>query len=234
MKKIAFFVEGQTEQIFIQELITNIYGSKGIGFHLTKLEGKAGYRKVKVIKNIDEKAELSFGIYIYDSSNDDTVKSDIIHSLPYLKKSGFSMVFGIRDVFPSTNVAKAKCKLKFGVPTGIVPISLHLSIMEIESWFLAEENHYCVLNKNFDINAVNIIVGFDIRIFSTEGIANPAQVLNDVYHLKGLAYKKDKKKVERTVFALDYENLYLEVRKRISSLDELISNVEQTIFPLSI
>ena len=39
MKKIAFFVEGQTEQVFINKLLEEIAGRKNISINIFQLRG---------------------------------------------------------------------------------------------------------------------------------------------------------------------------------------------------
>ncbi len=52
MKKLAFFVEGLTEQIFIKNLLTEIAGTKNINITEAKYTGKKGDTSLlKIIGN---------------------------------------------------------------------------------------------------------------------------------------------------------------------------------------
>ena len=94
--------------------------------------------------------------------------------------------------------------------------------MEIEGWFLAEENHYSQIDSTLTIPLVNSIIGFDITKISTETIERPSLTLKQIYRRAGKDYKKKKWEIERTVHALDYDNLYLTVSNRNDSLKELL------------
>lgn len=240
MKKIAIFVEGLTEQIFLTEFIKQIFGTRNITFNLFKYSGKAGSRSIQIIEKNSANEQDKIGMYIYDSAGDESVKSDIKNNLHFLQKSGFSKVLGIRDVYPNTytDINKIRRLMMYGMPTSLVPLSIHLSIMEIESWFLAEENHYRNINTSFTMEEINNVLGIDITSQSTETIENPATMLDEIYKVKGMRYEKnrnkkivkDKAKIERTVNALDFENLYFNVRQRNGSLNEFLIELDSSLF----
>lgn len=205
-----------------------------------KYSGKAGSRSIQIIEKNSVNEQDKIGMYIYDSAGDESVKSDIKNNLHSLQRSGFSKVLGIRDVYPNaySDINKLKKLMMYGMPTSVVPLSIHLSVMEIESWFLAEENHYRNLNTNFSLNEINSVLGIDIISQSTEVIENPAKMLDELYKLHGMRYEKnknkkivkDKAKIERTVNALDFENMYINVRQRNTSLNEFLCELDSSLF----
>ncbi len=83
---------------------------------------------------------------------------------------------------------------------------------------------------NFDVEFThNTDVGFDITTASTESIRHPSSILKQIYQKVGKDYKKKKWEAERTVNDLDYENLYIHVRHRSNSLNELLTCLDGLI-----
>ena len=52
------------------------------------------------------------------------------------------------------------------------------------------------------------------------------QYLNNIYNNVGKQYIKTKDVISRTIDAIDYGNMYFEVKKRISSLNELTEEID--------
>ncbi|MDR2020815.1 MAG: hypothetical protein LBQ14_08640, partial [Treponema sp.] len=94
---------------------------------------------------------------------------------------------------------------------------------------LAEENHYQLIDESLTIHSVNSIIGIDIAITSTESIDHPSLTIKQIYQSVGKDYNKKKWEVERTVYVLDYENIYLCVRNRNKSLNELLTCLDGLI-----
>lgn len=232
MKKIAIFVKGQTEQIFISELIKQIFGERKIAVDEQQFSGKQGMRKITIIrtKNITQDTEYYFRIYdCHGGGDQSTVKSDIVEQFPILNREAFSLIVGVRDVYPLTDIQKLRTMIGKNMPTGNIPINIILAVNEIESWFIAEENHYQQLSKNLTISLVNYITNIDIQKDTTETIPHPAEILHTIYQKVNFAYHKKRSQVQRTVSVLDYENLYIAVKTRNNSFNELISCLDKII-----
>jgi hypothetical protein len=225
VKKIALFVEGQTEQIFTVKLIQEFMGKQGFSIESYKfLGGKKEIRKP--VRLTTQKTNDNSGYYfiIYDCGGDNKVQSDIRERLDSLKDESFSLIIGIRDVFPEKDIIKLKTYLYFGIPVDYnIPIKIILAVNEIESWFLAEEKHYDKISDRITYKTANEITGIDVSKDSTESIPYPSNVLKQVYVKGGTTYDKSKDKVQRTVDVMDYDNLYNAVRKRNNSLNELLT-----------
>ncbi len=105
----------------------------------------------------------------------------------------------------------------------LLPVKFILAVMEIESWFLAEETHYSKISNRLSFEIANKITGIDIRSDTTENIQHPSDTLKQIYMMGKTTYDKSEENVLRTVDALDYENLYINVRTRNKSLNELLT-----------
>jgi hypothetical protein len=233
MRKVAIFVEGQTEQIFANELVKHIFGHAKVDIEELQFSGKEGLRRIRTIRSANTMPSTKYLFRIYDcrgGGENSTVKSDIREQFPCLLKESFSYIIGIRDVYPLHDLQLLKSKLSLELPNDpSLPIKIFLAVKEIEAWFIAEENHYPLIDELLTISSVNSIIGFDITITSSEAIDHPSFVLKQIYQTVKKNYNKKKWEVERTVYVLDYENLYLCVRKRNNSLNELLTCLDGLI-----
>jgi hypothetical protein len=229
MKKIAFFVEGQTEQLFLIELLQQIVANRNMIVCTKKVCGKLNSRKIVNLNVKSISSATEYYIIIYDCGGDHSVKSDILERVNFLEGASFSHIIGIRDVYPETNYAMLEKGLSYNLPIGGIPISIILAVMEIESWFLAEENHYRNISMLLTIKKINAVIGLDIKNASTEVIPHPAFTLNQVYRVAVRKYNKNKKIVTRTIKALDYRNLVNNVAGKNTSLNKLLSVIYQSI-----
>jgi len=231
MKKIALFVEGQTDQIFTEKLIREIIGKHG--FSITNYKfwgGKKGIRSPLWLTTQNTSVDTEYYFVIYDCGGDDKVQSDIRERLDSLQEESFSLVIGIRDVYPETDIEKLRRYLYFGISTKPdISVKNILAVNEIEAWFLAEETHYPRISEKISFETANEVAGIDVCKDNTEIISHPSDTLKQIYMKAGTTYDKSKEKVQRTVEALNYENLYMNVRNRNNSLNELLTCLDGII-----
>ncbi len=137
MSKLAIFVEGQTEQIFVEKLVRYLGSHRNISIQVQRLEGGS--------KNI---------------------KSDIIERYNGLIASGYQAIIGIRDVYPipRNSIQRLRDGLAFLLPTRPFPPLFVLGIMEIETWFLAEHTHFLHIHPDLTINRIQQNFGFNPSI----------------------------------------------------------------------
>ncbi len=233
MKKIAFFVEGQTEQVFIHKLLEEIAGQKHITINLIQLRGGTSMQRqeIPVTKNYASPINARYEALIYDCGNDEKVKSDILEYMSKLATMGYAEIIGIRDLFPLpiTDLARLERGLQF-VPLNKqplpIPFQIIVAVHEVEAWFLAECSHFERIDAQLTPSFVVNNVGFDPCSDDMSLRTNPADDLHNIYHLVGKAYHKKKNQVERTVNCLDYANLYMNIKNNISKLNDLITKID--------
>jgi hypothetical protein len=225
MKKVALFVEGQTEQIFAKKLIEQMVCPNKVTMTTYQLRGGAkSTRQLILLETQSVTQQPDYYFAIYDCGSDSKVKDDIIENLPSMQRNGFSMIIGLRDVYPqNANILDLRRRLNFGIPANI-PTHIVLAVNEVEAWFLAEENHYPIIDTRLTLAKVNTIAGIDVSTDSTEIVAHPTEKLQLIYR-----YSKSKSKVHSVVNALDYANLYINVRQRNNSLDELLTYLDSVL-----
>ena len=102
-----------------------------------------------------------------------------------------------------------------------------LSIMEMEAWFLAEHTHFQRIHSGLAIDRIITSQGFDPSQEDMELREHPAEDLDNIYALEGLRYRKHENQARRTVEALGYEEIYLDLSSKISAIQELISEIER-------
>jgi len=227
MKRMAIFVEGQTEQLFVTKLLIEIAGEKNISIDQEKAVTKHGSRFFSVIqasKNLDRK----YYVLIRDSGNDELVQSDIRDACENLAKKDYDRILGLRDVYPKTfaDIPRLELGLKYGIPTRFIPIHIILAIMEVEAWFLAETTHFSRIHPSLTNDLIKRNLNFDPETGDVESRPHPSQDLDFIYRLSGLAYNKKKTKVERTIQVLDYSAIYLTLIGKVKNLKKLIDQID--------
>lgn len=244
MKKIAFYVEGQTELIFINKLLVEIAGSKNID-----IKPQNVHNNPVILKTVAQPQNPQYYALIFDCSSDSNVKPRILQDAVSLFNQGYSEIVGLidfysphnRTTFTFNDLSMFENELSNGTLrngrriTQPLPndTSIVIAVREIEDWFLAECNHYTCIDASLVLDeAQTASLGFNpcIDDLTIRG-GSAASDLHRVYKLAGKAYldnqgNKPKKRAERTVECLDYANLYVEVRCRVPKLNELIDKID--------
>jgi hypothetical protein len=226
MKRIAIFVEGQTEQIFVNKLLIEIAGQKNLAIELMKFSGK-GKAKIQIPhSNLATSTAPSHGVLIYDCGGDEGVKTRILEEYQSLFEQNYLEVIGIRDLYPLTDLEKLENRLSNGLPTNT---SIVVAVNEIEAWFLADYEHFtqidAALTKVF-IQLKSAVLGFDPYVDDPIARPQPSRDLNAIYQLAGKSYTKKKKNAERTIECLDYAQIYVTFKPKIAKLGEFISKID--------
>lgn len=240
MKKIAFYVEGQTEQFFINKLLIEIAGYKNIEIELEQFQGsKKGQNKSIYPKTSSQSVNPKHYALIVDCVGDQSVKSRIMEEYQSLLAQGYTEIVGLLDLYPRPNLAKFENELIHGtVKRGrqvTLPLPLNTSIIvavnEVEAWFLSECTHFACIDQHLTNSFIISKVGFDPCTDDMTLRFHPAQDLHDIYQLANKAYmdskgNKPRNRVERTVECLDYANIYINLTNKITKLRELISKID--------
>ena len=227
MRKLAFFVEGLTEQIFIKNLFVEIAGIKNITIEETSYTGKKGDTSLlKVLAN-SKTNNTKYYILIVDCQADNKVQSAIIDNHPSLVKENYSKVLGLKDIYPKTysDLPLLEKGAKYGVPTKI-PTDVLLAVAEVEAWFLAEHFHFQKIDSRLTLKTIKANFGHDLNTVDVEKILHPALELDNIYKHVGKRYKKQKNNLSRTIAALDFNNLYFNLPNRVVYLKKLITHID--------
>ncbi len=204
-KKLAFFVEGQTEQVFIQKLLLEIAGRHNITIDVVQTRGSGPARTVVISGH--SAANTQYYALVCDCGTDNRVASDINDNYSGLIAQGFSFILGLRDVYPEPDakIPAMRAAIAKILPKGTIAAHLVLAIREIEAWFIVEDRHYPAIHPDLTPELIKARLNIDTRSVAAESIAHPAGTLHDIYQLQGRGYINKKRwQVERTVHALDY------------------------------
>ena len=230
MNKLAVFVEGYTEQIFVEKLLIEIAGRNNVCIEKSDLfGGNRGKRKGLHFSHSDNGTK--YFAYIINCHGDSTVPSDIRDNYENLVRAGYSSILGIRDVYPikRVDIPKLRQGLGYGIKTKPIAPVFILSVMEIEAWFLAEHSHFQRIHKSLTIDRIRTDLGFDPSQEDMELRDHPAQDLHQVYALAGMVYKKRKSHINRTVQVIDYAQIYLSLNSSLRPIEELTSEIDRFI-----
>ena len=225
MKKIAFFVEGQTEAVFTQKLLSSIAGTKGLQVEIEDASHHVSFSKIT-----PPNSDTVNYVLIFDCQGDDSVKQKIKENQNSLKNSGYESIIGLRDLFPlgRNDLQPLMDHLPIGLSTDI-STKIIISIMEIEAWFIQEYTHFTSLNENLTPEAISNAIGFNPMTDDASSIDHPSTTLNVIYGLAGLSYKKKLHQVRLTTDHIDYNEIYFETRAKRSDLDEYINEIENSL-----
>lgn len=236
MRRLAIFVEGYTELLFVDRLICEIAEKNQIAIQLRQIRGGGG-SSGKPKKFIELQIPLwtlhhSLYFLIVDCGGEDLVRQRISEEHESLTGKGYEKIIGLRDVFPKfthAQIPALKRGLRYGIKTSLAPVQFVVSTMELEAWFLAEYNHFQHVDVMLTVDTIRSKLGFDPTSDDMTSRISPAKDLIAAYNLVGKKYKKGNAK--ETVDRLDYEHLYAVLRSRIPELEELIDAIVTFIQP---
>ncbi len=228
-KKLAIFVEGQTERILITRLLQEIAGYKKVSVEVYQVRGDKANRKIQPLKsNLIEVAP--FFILLYDCGCDSHVLSDIKKQHNSLTNNGYEKILGLRDLYPEP--LKNRTQVENGIKGFLktfqkngIPISMILVIMEIEAWFLGEYSFLTKIDSCLTSNFILHNLGFDLNALDVEQIPHPREALNKIYQLIQRSYDKSETTVEEIASLLNYEFMYLHLVDKIKQLKQLIDAI---------
>ncbi|MBL7741695.1 MAG: hypothetical protein JNK14_20925 [Chitinophagaceae bacterium] len=229
MRRIAFFVEGLTERIFVEKFVSEILGQQHLAVELKKIQG-GGRSPITVIQGNSQIPipQTRFYILIYDCGGDSKIRSYIDDQRESLISSGYEKIIGVRDVFPESraDIFLLRQGLYYGTPQQPIPTVFILAIMEIESWFLSEHSHFLRIDPLLTPALISSNLAFDPINDDMEGRNNPAADLHSCYNLVGKAYTKKEANVKRTVDSLDFAFLYFNIRNTLPSFNSLANEID--------
>jgi len=225
MKKLALFVEGQTELIFCEYLIQVLFGELNYAIQTQRASGRKKARQITTItakENGNNGADYYF--LIRDCGNDRSVISDLRDDSNSLFVQGYELALGIRDLFPDFSVddlERFEKGLQQTLENCSIPITPIIAVVETETWFLFEYKHFKKLDPKLTPTQIRSERGIDVKKDNFEVDECSASKLASIYSLAGIDYDKSEKVVLRIMNSMSAENLANYVSKRSSSFNSL-------------
>ncbi len=224
MNKLAVFVEGYTEVVFIEKLVEEIAGQANVLIEHREIRGGSGARRTFArVRAARPDTGQNYFVMIVDCGGDRLVKTRILEEHEGLSRAGYSRIIGLRDVRPDfthADIPALERGLRTYVRTSLIPVEFILAVMEIEAWLLAETTHFPRINAAITVGAIAASLGFNPETDDLEQRAAPADDLNNCYGIGGRTYQKHL--AQDTVDALDYAMIYFAVAGRFAYLHRLV------------
>lgn len=236
MKKLAIFVEGQTEQIFVEHLLKVL--AKGCDISIEKRRGFGGRDSGRSFITLSSpKVKNPFYILLVDSSNDGRVLTDIRESYEGLCAQGYNKIIGLRDVYPHAykDFRKLRGTIKRLMPKGKIAPVVCFAVLEVETWFVAEHKHFRKIHPRLTLQFIKRETGIDLSDPNIEENLgpllnelelSPAGYLHLIYKLVGRSYSKKKQQVLNIMKVLNFKEIINEVPKRTHALGFFIRQLK--------
>jgi len=201
MRKIAVFVEGQTELIFTRYLLMQHFESE-IAFTCFRLYKKGQYQPVSY--NYENPNSI-FHYRLYLVGNDEGVVEELLMMENKLWNEGFEKIIALRDMysrfyreFSASISAEINNKFiekyqKTIQKRASKPNQIHFrfSIMEVEAWFLGMNSLFEKIEPILTTAYIQENLGYNLDEIDPERFFfNPADNVSDIFSLAGRKYNK--------------------------------------------
>ncbi len=231
MKKLAIFVEGLTEQILVRKMLQAVLDRNRIAIQTVKITGGHNVRmSFTVMRAARVDRQTDFYVLIYDCGGETNVKSYLLARRNKLISNGYTMVLGLRDVYPNFNreeVPKLIKGLNHKLPQKKAKTHIHLAIMETEAWFLGEYKHLNRISRKLTPEFVEKHLGFNPRTENMEERDHPSNDMKTAYQLVGHDYTKKRDRLNAVIGKLDFQYFTHELAQRMPSIGRFIAGLEQ-------
>ena len=231
MRKLAFFVEGLTEQVFIKKLFLEIANKNALHIETGRFDegGRSGRpRRLTQFSVAKPGIGIEYFVLIYDCSGYERITSDIRDRYDGLVGEGFSLIIAVQDVRPRalSDVPEIRRFFRELVRQDPIESLLILAVMEIEAWFIAECSHFAQCHPSLTLDMVIASLGYDPCTHDLQSVNEPCEDLRRAYTLAGSGYNKSRAHVQATVEALDFATVYLDLPTRFPDFASLIVSIE--------
>lgn len=221
MTKIAIFVEGQTELVFVREYLLKTYAYQDISIECYTLFRDDRWNTTDYAYS---SANATHYFQIMNVGNDNAVLTRLLNREQYLWNVGFQRIIGLRDMYSKNYREDATQK-------GIIDAQLNIetieatyqtlqkrakqphkidfcfAIMEGESWILGFHNCFEQIHPMLTSSYIKAKLGFDLETTDPETtFFHPASIIKKIYELVGENYNKSKGNIEAIMAALQDED----------------------------
>ncbi|RLA76740.1 MAG: hypothetical protein DRG30_02070 [Epsilonproteobacteria bacterium] len=230
MKRLAIFLEGKTEQIFIDKFLREFISMQNLAIETVEASGTECPRFTTIISSDNLTNQTKYEVLLFNSCSDRRVISDLVERYENLKNEGYNSFLAIRDLYPEYTYDErdeAKEDSHFFI-RDFENTTIIYATMEVETWFIAELNHYPKIDTRLTVeNIKNNLINLESMDNFEKDMVEPSKQLNKIYNLVDKHWSKSEKGIVRTVNNLDYENLYYNTREQMPSLNQLITKLDE-------
>jgi len=240
LKRIAIFVEGQSEIIFLRKLIPLILGYDKISYKCLKLQANK-FSEIPYNYNTNVPT-VDFNFLLINVQNDDLVLSAIKAREVNLFNRGYELILGIRDMYCKSYNDKSKgkiddcvselVKLRVHLETSKMSkpdkIFIHFSIMEFEAWILSMHTLFNKIDSALSCESIRLKLGLDLKKIDPQNeFYRPSNELKRILKLCEIDYDKSFSILERIFSRLAINDLdYVLTNNRCSSYIDFINCIK--------
>ena len=218
MRKVVIFTEGQSEQIFIRYLLLQTMDCSKISFRCLRLY--AGREIQAKHDYLNPNAEINF--LIINVGQDEKVLSIIKEREENLIGKGFERIIGLRDMYSEEYSKRSHSETNNSVTMSFIDswnstiqnmsdpskIKMHIAIMELEAWFLGIYDIFKRINSILSVEYIENELGFNLASIDPQTeFYKPSEVVNRIFQLVGLKYKKKEHYVESICSKINNDDL---------------------------
>ncbi|HME42328.1 MAG TPA: DUF4276 family protein [Syntrophorhabdales bacterium] len=217
MRKVVIVTEGQTELIFVRNLLRNTVDNSRLSFECVQLRGNS--ERTVPYSHIGPNAEFHF--LIVDVGNDESVMSAITERERYYFEKGFEKIIGIRDMYCARYRKRSKVicdevtKQFIDGHNEVVQgmknperIVICFSVMEIEAWFISMHTLLQKVDSVLTVEYIESRLGFNLRSIDPQRLFfHPSDELSKILELCGRTYAKSRGDVEMVTSRVDMQDV---------------------------
>ncbi|WP_338790115.1 hypothetical protein [Bernardetia sp. MNP-M8] len=250
MRKIAIFVEGQTELIFTRELLLKCYEWQDIWIECYSLFND---RDLNPTDYSYKDPSAKFYYQILNIGNDVKVLPSILKREKYLfsANQSFDKIVGLRDMYSKdyreankANTIAEEINQKFidmhldtikNRANSPKNIEFHFAIMELETWVLAIENVFLKISDTLTNEMIETKLNINLQNIDPEKqVFHPASLLDEIMKLIGNSYDKKKGEVNKFMGIISKENFnILYESDKCEHFNHFCDSIEVNTAPIS-
>lgn len=207
MRKIAIFVEGQSEQVFVRHLLCLTCDLSRISFHCRKLHATG------VIETPYDHAspEPEVHFLLLDAGGDGKVLSAVREREQQMFRQGFRRILALRDMYCQEYHRRSPSDIDDDVTLAFMQgamdtvagmsnpagVCVHFSIMEFEAWLLGMHSVLGRLDPRLTVDHIEAALSFRLPDIDPQtSFYRPSRVLGQILQLVGSRYRKTRDDIE--------------------------------------
>jgi hypothetical protein len=222
MKKIAIFVEGQTELIFTRELLLKCYEWQNIWVECYSLFND---RDLNPVEYSFPNQDAEFYYQIINIGNDTKVLSSLLKREKYLfsANQAFDKIIGLRDMYSKeyretakSSIIKDEINQKFINSHNATierfsenpdKVNFHFAIMELETWLLGINGIFSDFNEELTTEKIEEELEVNLEEIDPEKeVFHPAKLISEIMSLVNESYDKKKGEVNKFMGRISKED----------------------------
>lgn len=202
-RKVAVFVEGQAEYVFVRDFLCRWYDYDSTLLGIECFSLRSDLYNSEPYPFGDRKSVNYY--QIVNVGNDRSVLSKMLKEAPRLQNAGFHQIIGLSDMYSDLYHVQTKercidvavnqklideCQNSLNASSQRNLLSYHFAIMEVEAWILGMYQFLQQIDSSLTPQFIMSRLQIDITADPEISFYHPAKVLDEIYRLAGRQYGK--------------------------------------------